>query len=242
MPGAGLAHGPPAEKNAGGRYHRFSRTSRHSLRDGLPAYTCSPWGPALLPPCANRVKRFAHGISTGMPGPHDFAVRAASFVRARNVHCDTSRPPHARLASRDDRAYAPLLEAGWGHRNMISVKAKVEYFSRNGWTEVMRLNALTNLVFPRRRFSLPVRQLTAGSIVRAARLICPTSEFRRQCRSCERGDDAFFAEALDLVRACRPGVRRDDRLLLRKGCVSGAHERRHVISSRETARAVAGRR
>jgi hypothetical protein len=27
MPGAGLAHGPPAEKNAGGRYHRFSRTS-----------------------------------------------------------------------------------------------------------------------------------------------------------------------------------------------------------------------
>src|SRR5579872_4651982 len=25
MPGAGLAHGPPAKKNAGGRYHRFSR-------------------------------------------------------------------------------------------------------------------------------------------------------------------------------------------------------------------------
>ena len=27
MPGEGLAHGPPANKNAGGRYHRFSRTS-----------------------------------------------------------------------------------------------------------------------------------------------------------------------------------------------------------------------
>jgi hypothetical protein len=25
MPGAGLSHGPPAEKNAGGRYHRFSQ-------------------------------------------------------------------------------------------------------------------------------------------------------------------------------------------------------------------------
>jgi hypothetical protein len=142
--------------------------ARHSLRDGLPAYTCSPWGPALLPPCANRVKRVAHGISTGMPGPHDFAVRAASFVRARNLHCDTSRPPHARLASRDDRACAPLLEAGQGHRNMNSVKTKVEYFSRKGWTEVMRLNALTKLVFLRKRFSLSVGQLIAGSIVQAA--------------------------------------------------------------------------
>jgi hypothetical protein len=35
MPGEGLTHGPPAEKNAGGRYHRFSRIIRHSLRDGF---------------------------------------------------------------------------------------------------------------------------------------------------------------------------------------------------------------
>jgi hypothetical protein len=27
MPGEGLTHGPPAEKNAGGRYHRFSRST-----------------------------------------------------------------------------------------------------------------------------------------------------------------------------------------------------------------------
>jgi len=50
MPDAGRTHGPPAEKNAGGRYHRFSRHNRHSPRDGLPIYTRSPWGPAFLPP------------------------------------------------------------------------------------------------------------------------------------------------------------------------------------------------
>jgi hypothetical protein len=51
---------------------------------------------------------------------------------------------------------------------MNSVKTKVEYFSRKGWTEVMRLNALTKLVFLRKRFSLSVGQLIAGSIVQAA--------------------------------------------------------------------------
>jgi len=35
MPGEGLTHGPPAEKNAGGSHHRCSRINRHSLRDGL---------------------------------------------------------------------------------------------------------------------------------------------------------------------------------------------------------------
>jgi hypothetical protein len=39
MPGAGLAHGPPATRNAGGSHHRFSHNVRHSLRDGVTAYT-----------------------------------------------------------------------------------------------------------------------------------------------------------------------------------------------------------
>jgi len=38
MPGEGLTHGPPANKNAGGRNHRFSRIIRHSLRGGFNAY------------------------------------------------------------------------------------------------------------------------------------------------------------------------------------------------------------
>ena len=35
MPDAGRTHGPPADRKAGGSYHRFSRYNRHSLRDGF---------------------------------------------------------------------------------------------------------------------------------------------------------------------------------------------------------------
>ena len=42
MPGDGLTHGPPATKKAGGSHHRFSRINRHSLRNGVTAYTRSP--------------------------------------------------------------------------------------------------------------------------------------------------------------------------------------------------------
>jgi hypothetical protein len=82
--------------------------------------------------------------------------------------CEPWRPPHTRLASRDDRANAPLLEAGRDDETSISGKEKWEYFSRNVWTEVICLSALTNFVFPRRRFSLPVGQSTTGPIVQRA--------------------------------------------------------------------------
>jgi hypothetical protein len=39
MPGEGLTHGPRAVKKARGRNHRFSRIIRHSLRDGVTAYS-----------------------------------------------------------------------------------------------------------------------------------------------------------------------------------------------------------
>jgi hypothetical protein len=43
----------------------------------LTAYTRSPRGPAFLPPSSARRVEHRHrlGTSTGMPGPHDFAVR-----------------------------------------------------------------------------------------------------------------------------------------------------------------------
>jgi hypothetical protein len=44
-----------------------------------------------------------------MPEPHDLTVRREPFVHAIKDHAATShRPPHPRLASRDDRAHAPL--------------------------------------------------------------------------------------------------------------------------------------
>ena len=45
-----------------------------------------------------------------------------------------SRPPHPRLTCRDDRAYAPLLEAGWRHTITVSVKRKAIYFLQKGRT------------------------------------------------------------------------------------------------------------
>jgi len=49
----------------------------------LAAYTWSPRGPAWLPPSS--ATRQAHhrqlGISTGMPGPHDFTGASDTFVR-----------------------------------------------------------------------------------------------------------------------------------------------------------------
>ena len=50
MPDAGRTHGPPANKKAGGSYHRFSRNSRHSLRDGVTAYDVLSPGTGLSCP------------------------------------------------------------------------------------------------------------------------------------------------------------------------------------------------
>jgi hypothetical protein len=82
MPGEGLTHGPPAEKNAGGSHHRFSRSTGipRAMFDDL--YVISP-GTGLIAPVA-RVLGEEHrnlDLSTGRPGPHDFAVRSWPFVR-----------------------------------------------------------------------------------------------------------------------------------------------------------------
>ncbi len=58
-----------------------AETLRPSLRNGLTAYTCSPWWPC----CAtiSGVMRNHHrqlDASLGASGPHDFAVRTASLV------------------------------------------------------------------------------------------------------------------------------------------------------------------
>jgi len=56
--------------------------NRHSPRAGLNAYTCSPRGPARLPPSLTRRagRRRQLGLSTGRPGPHDFTSASMSFV------------------------------------------------------------------------------------------------------------------------------------------------------------------
>jgi len=68
-----------------------AETSRPSLRDGFNAYTWSPRGPALLPPSPACSSLRKLGISTGMPGPHDFAVHAGCTRRAQPIVSITAR-------------------------------------------------------------------------------------------------------------------------------------------------------
>jgi len=56
MPGEGLTHGPPAIRKAGGSYHRFSRIVRHSLRDGVTAYSALSPGTGLSCPRRRAVR------------------------------------------------------------------------------------------------------------------------------------------------------------------------------------------
>ena len=75
MPGEGLTHGPPATRKAGGSHHRCSRSSGIPCAMGYGLYEVSPGTGFLAPVFAiTRFARYAD-ISTGMPGPHDFAVR-----------------------------------------------------------------------------------------------------------------------------------------------------------------------
>jgi len=86
MPGEGLTHGPPATKNAGGSHHRISRINRHSLRNGVTAYTRSPRCTGLV---ATATRENVHGLdpSVGGSGPRDFAVRPGRVRQLRQgVH------------------------------------------------------------------------------------------------------------------------------------------------------------
>ena len=75
MPGEGLTHGPPATRKAGGSHHRISRTSGIPCAMAYGLYEVSPGTGFLAPVATMRVPRIALSTSTGMPGPHDFAVR-----------------------------------------------------------------------------------------------------------------------------------------------------------------------
>lgn len=118
-----------ARGRPGAGRHPWPACSRKSRRQspqvragssGLPramvgtAYTCSPRGPAFCPrrPRARRTWQRELGLSTGRPGPHDFAVRIGSFVgmiahaATRHAH----RIPHPTLVT---IAMRPSSEAGW---------------------------------------------------------------------------------------------------------------------------------
>jgi hypothetical protein len=127
MPGEGFTHGPPATKKAGGSHHRFSRINRHSLRNGVTAYTCSrrctglvghrPPGlltRGLIPASGDR----DHTISPSVP--------AALVSHGPHVH-RIPHPTFVTIAKRPSES-----GAGCGEKYMISDFRKEENLRREG--------------------------------------------------------------------------------------------------------------
>jgi hypothetical protein len=108
-----------------------------------------PGDRALLPPSpADHHRRL--GISVGMPGPYDFAVRNRSFVGMIGSCCDRLRPPRPALNVRDDRE-APLLSSTgpnqhstisekWNPKNLASGRALADDIS-GFWQEPAALSS-----------------------------------------------------------------------------------------------------
>ena len=109
MPGAGLAHGPPAKKMLAAGTTGSAETSRHSPRVGWNGcFAISPVRRACWPPCATtRLRALPQGISVGMPGPRDLTVRIDIVRRHGKPRCNIDTPTASRLNVRDDRE-APL--------------------------------------------------------------------------------------------------------------------------------------
>jgi hypothetical protein len=84
-------------KKAGGSHHKISQINRHSLRNGVTAYTRPPRCPGLI---ATVPRGAWPGVdpSVGGSGQRDFAVR----VRHVRLTC-RPRPSHPRPTYRDDR-------------------------------------------------------------------------------------------------------------------------------------------
>ena len=92
MPGEGLTHGPPANKKAGGSYHRISRIIRHSLRDGVTAYCALSPGPGLS--CPRRRAIISRDLTSASGGQdHTPSPSATAAFVSRAVTSIASRAP-----------------------------------------------------------------------------------------------------------------------------------------------------
>jgi hypothetical protein len=73
---------------------------RHSLHDGLTAYTCSPWCTGLFSHHRSTIRLAELDPSVGRSGPHDFAVRAGRARLARQHVHRIPRPTSVTIAIR----------------------------------------------------------------------------------------------------------------------------------------------
>ena len=180
MPGAGRTHGPPAEKNAGGRNHRFSRdipAFPARWLDGL--YVLSP-GTGLSCP---RHPRNAKALSRAWPQHREartirFRRRIGSFVCMTRSRCETVAP----TASRTRRFVTIAKRPSWRGRiravNHDFGKKETGIFFMRGLDRGDVIGAAREMSFRahaiRLRPSLRGR-IAAGSTPRARRLRQPES-------------------------------------------------------------------
>ena len=138
MPGAGCTRSLVCEvKKQTSVVTTGRRTVRHSLRNGVTAYSVlSPVKRAFLPPSpvdlgvsAARPASYLNKLipSVAETGPHGLTVRIDAFVSG----IDTSIT--SRTTCRDDRD-TPSAAGGTAHLNTTYDFRKQEYFCVRGWT------------------------------------------------------------------------------------------------------------
>ena len=94
MPGAGRTHGPPADKNAGGRNHRFSRDIPAFPARWLGGlYVLSP-GTGCLAPVTDGSLRPSAWPQRREARTLRFRRRTGPFVRMTRSRCEPMHPPH----------------------------------------------------------------------------------------------------------------------------------------------------
>ena len=140
MPGARRARSLACEnKKAHERsHHGYAGSARHSLRNGFNGFLRALLGDrAFLPPSLARSSPRKLGISVGMPGPHDFAVRDR---RIRLVRQRVHRIPHPTSVTIAKRPSCGRGTAG----NMVLIwgQAKAKYFLLRDWTTQIILKVL----------------------------------------------------------------------------------------------------
>ncbi len=165
-PGARRPHGPRAVRVHGAGTTGSAGTSRPSLRDGLTAYTCSPRGPAVLPPflpqCAHApdtasasgcqdhtISPYAPRCSSACPLlsmilSESCGAMGVDSLRFRiMLHAATStRPPHPAPNVRDDRETSLSIGSRTWLRDQIFWKNETRKFLREGLDRGDRLESL----------------------------------------------------------------------------------------------------
>src|SRR3954453_8166618 len=146
MPGEGLTHGPPAEKNAGGRYHRWCRSA------GIPC--AMAYALCVLSPGIGCLAPVTGGSSSSPPAWHQRRDartirfrRAPRAVRPHDVKpcCDPKRPPHPTPRA-VTIAIRPSCRGGTEVEKHHFCKNESGIFLPQDWTGQISLKALTKIV------------------------------------------------------------------------------------------------